>query len=120
MAHPEVVSCASGLEIALFLCFIVRSLEAMRKGAKRFILDAVQDMNCPLKDMVRMLVELIGGRAAANAAKYMDADGCSNAASNKASREERAMGETECAAMARMLLNLILELFGAHQFTARH
>ncbi|KAK9908018.1 hypothetical protein WJX75_001624 [Coccomyxa subellipsoidea] len=74
------------------------------------------DINCPLKDMVRMLVELIGGRAAANAANCMDADGCSNAASNKASREERAMGETECAAMARMLLNLILELFG----TAEH
>lgn len=63
--------------------------------------------------MVRMLVELIGGPAEA-AGDDMDTDeDCrAEAASKAATPESRAMGKAECASVARLLLNTILELFG--------
>ena len=67
-----------------------------------------------------MLVELIGEKGPASD-DDMDMDGDTDAAKVVKSAEHRAMGPTECAAMARLLLNLILELFGMpHQRDTRH
>ncbi|CAL8469358.1 g8899 [Coccomyxa elongata] len=69
------------------------------------------DMNCPLKDMVTMLVELTGNRPGPD---FDDMEGICAAgeAAAATSAGQGGLGKAECASMACLLLNLVLELFG--------
>ncbi len=76
-------------------------------------------MNCPLKDMVTMLVELIGNRPAPD---FDDMEGVCAAgeAAAATSAGQGSLGKAECASMACLLLNLVLELFGAQAVSLHH
>lgn len=66
-----------------------------------------------------MLVELIGNRAAPDAddMEGVCAAGQGTAATNAG---QGALGKAECASMARLMLTLILELFGAQALSSHH
>jgi hypothetical protein len=70
-------------------------------------------MLCPLKDMLRILVEIIGGPEVAEP-EDMEVDEAAKDPARQEAPVELAGGRmAQCAAMARVLLNLILEMFGA-------
>ena len=76
-------------------------------------------MNCPLKDMVTMLVDLIGNTAAPDS-DDMEGVCAAGEAAGATHAGQGGLGKAECASMARLLLNLVLELFGAQAISLHH